>query len=247
MRDQPDAGMKIATLDIETAPAIVYSFGMYNQNHSIDQVVQDPYMLCMATKWHGEPVQFHRGENMLQEVWNVLDAADVVVHYNGQSFDVPHIRRELWMAGFKPPSPFEQVDLYKVAKKQFRFLSNKLDYIVQQLEIGQKVKHEGFALWPKVMEGDPEAWERFQQYCETDTVITEELYNRMLPWIPSHPNVLLYDESPEIKGCPKCGSGHFQSRGTRQLATGIYNQYQCQSCFGWFRDVKRLNGSTVRG
>jgi hypothetical protein len=43
--------------------------------------------------------------------------------------------------------------LEKVAKAHFRFLSNKLDYIVQYLGIGKKVEHEGFGLWRKVMAG----------------------------------------------------------------------------------------------
>lgn len=239
---------RILTIDIETAPAIVYSFGLRNQNHSIDQIIQSPYVLCFAAKWHDEDeVMFFKGDStMVLEAHRLLDEADVVVHFNGNSFDVPHLNREMWLLGLPPYSPFQPIDLLKVARKQFRFISNKLDHLVQEAGLGHKLHHSGFKMWPQVMNGDPEAWELFEEYNKTDVVLTEALYDKMLPWIPGHPNVLLYNELPGQIACPTCGSGDFQQRGTRQLATGIYQQYQCNTCGAWFRDTKRRDGSTVR-
>ena len=42
---------KILLLDIETAPAKVYSWGLFQQDHGINQVVEDGYMLCWCAKW----------------------------------------------------------------------------------------------------------------------------------------------------------------------------------------------------
>lgn len=239
--------MRILTLDIETAPAIVYSFGLHNQNHSIDQIIQSPYMLCFAAKWHDEDeVMFFKGDGMVLEAHRLLDEADMVVHFNGNSFDVPHLNREMWLLGLPPYSPFQPIDLLKVFRKQFRFISNKLDHLVQEAGLGHKLQHSGFKMWPQVMNGDPEAWKLFEEYNKTDVVLTEALYDKTLPWIPGHPNVLLYNELPGQIACPTCGSADFQQRGTRQLATGIYQQYQCNTCGAWFRDTKRRDGSTVR-
>lgn len=238
--------MKILTLDIETAPAIVYSFGLHNQNHSIDQIIQSPYMLCFAAKWHGEDeVMFFKGGGMVREAHRLLDEADVVVHFNGNSFDVPHLNREMWLLGLPPYSPFQPIDLLKVFRKQFRFISNKLDHLVQEAGLGAKLSHSGFKMWPQVMNGDPEAWKLFEEYNKTDVILTEALYDRTLPWIPNHPNVLLYEENPGQLSCPTCG-GRIHRRGERQLATGIYERYQCTECFAWSRKVKRLDGATVR-
>lgn len=238
--------MRILTLDIETAPAIVYSFGLHNQNHSIDQIIQSPYMLCFAAKWHGEDeVMFFKGGGMVREAHRLLDEADVVVHFNGNSFDVPHLNREMWLLGLPPYSPFQPIDLLKVFRKQFRFISNKLDHLVQEAGLGAKLSHSGFKMWPQVMNGDPEAWKLFEEYNKTDVILTEALYDRTLPWIPNHPNVLLYEENPGQLSCPTCG-GRIHRRGERQLATGIYERYQCTECFAWSRKVKRLDGATVR-
>lgn len=238
--------MRILTLDIETAPAIVYSFGLHNQNHSIDQIIQSPYMLCFAAKWHGEDeVMFFKGDGMVREAHRLLDEADVVVHFNGNSFDVPHLNREMWLLGLPPYSPFQPIDLLKVFRKQFRFISNKLDHLVQEAGLGAKLSHSGFKMWPQVMNGDPEAWKLFEEYNKTDVILTEALYDRTLPWIPNHPNVLLYEENPGQLSCPTCG-GRIHRRGERQLATGIYERYQCTECFAWSRKVKRLDGATVR-
>lgn len=237
---------RILTIDIETAPAILYSFGLHNQNHSIDQIIQSPYMLCFAAKWHDEDeVMFFKGDGMVQEAHKLLDEADVVVHFNGNSFDVPHLNREMWLLELPPYSPFQPIDLLKVFRKQFRFISNKLDHLVQEAGLGAKLSHSGFKMWPQVMNGDPEAWKLFEEYNKTDVVLTEKLYDRTLPWIPNHPNVLLYEENPGQLSCPTCG-GRIHRRGERQLATGIYERYQCTECFAWSRKTKRLDGATVR-
>ena len=238
---------KILTIDIETAPAIVYSFGLHNQNHSIDQIIQSPYMLCFAAKWHHEDeVMFFKGDGMVREAHRLLDEADVVVHFNGNSFDVPHLNREMWLLGLPPYSPFQPIDLLKVTRKQFRFISNKLDHLVQEAGLGHKLHHSGFTLWKQVMDGGPEAWELFEEYNKTDVILTEALYDKMLPWIPNHPNVLLYTDDPSGIACTYCGSLDYQMRGPRRLATGIYQQYQCNECGAWFRLTQRRDGSTVR-
>ena len=255
--------MKILTLDIEMAPNIVHRWQLYgNDTTALSQLVQPQEMMCAAFKWYGEEqVYFIRAPRYetidndffdaswpqgLDTLWTAVNEADAVVTYNGKKFDIPRMNTAFLEAGFKPPSPYAQIDLYQIVKKEFGFPSNKLDYITNRLLGHGKVSHQGHDLWVSAMMGDPDAWALMEEYNRGDVVITEELYDHIKGWIPNHPNVLLYDENPGLKACPKCGSSHYQSRGTRQLATGIYNQYQCQKCFGWFRDVKRVDGASVR-
>ena len=42
---------KILSLDIETAPAKVYCWGLWDQNIGINQIVEDGYVLCWCAKW----------------------------------------------------------------------------------------------------------------------------------------------------------------------------------------------------
>lgn len=171
---------------------------------------------------------------MLQSLWDLLDAADVVVHYNGNRFDIPVVNKEFLRYGFLPPSPAKQLDLYQVAKSKFRFLSNKLDYICQYLEIGKK-SDTNFQLWVDCMNGDKDAWAKMEKYNKQDVLLLEGVYNRFKPWITNHPNVGAYIGPKERPVCPNCGSEHLQRRGFAVTTTRRYQRFVCKDCGHWSR------------
>lgn len=240
--------MKILLLDIETSPNLAYVWGIWEQNINVNHMVSSSTTLCWAAKWHGrKEVMFdsvHKsGERkMLRGIHRLLDEADVVVHYNGKKFDIPTLNKEFLINNMSPPSPYKQVDMLHVARGRFRFQSNKLDYVAQQLGIGKKVSHEGFQLWVKCMEGDGPAWKRMERYNRHDVVLLEQLYDRMLPWVPHHPNHGAHDG---VSSCPNCGSEKYQRRGVAVTTTMKYPRYQCVECGGWFRGSKTLTDKRV--
>lgn len=227
--------MKILHCDIETAPNKVYTWGLYNQNVGLDQIVEPGYTLCWAAKWHNDPnVMFSSinkdGEKkMAKKVYALLEEADVVVHYNGEKFDMPTLNKEFVKFGLAPPSGYQQVDLLKVARNRFRFASNKLDFVAQYLGIGKKVAHKGMSLWNEVMKGDAEAWKTMEKYNIQDVQLLEDLYMKLLPWINNHPNYNLYTEE-ERPVCTNCGSHHVVKAGVEALKTQSYQRYRCKDC-----------------
>jgi predicted RNA-binding Zn-ribbon protein involved in translation (DUF1610 family) len=230
--------LKILFTDIETAPIEAYTWGIWQQNISLNQIIKPTYVLCYAAKWLGNKSVMYDGLNkhsgkdaskkMLQSIHKLLDEADIVCTYNGASFDIPHLNREFLKHGMLPPSPYTQVDLLKVVKNQFKLPSNKLDYIAQYIGIGSKQSHEGFGLWVKCMQGDKAAWKTMELYNKKDVTLLEDLYHKLLPWIQKHPARSTSDES-----CPVCGGNHLQKRGTATNKTGTYQRYQCQDCGSW--------------
>ena len=84
---------------------------------------------------------------MLEGIHSLLDEADAVCHYNGTKFDMPTLNKEFLVHRMTPPPPMKQIDLLRVVKSQFRFPSNKLDYVAQRLGLGKKKDHEGHTLW----------------------------------------------------------------------------------------------------
>lgn len=231
--------MKILTVDIETAPHLGYVWSLWKQNVNLAQLAEVGTVICWAARWHGDKrVLFasdhHDGhDEMLRRIWALYDEADAVVTYNGRSFDNKHLRREWVLAGLTPPASHKDIDLLTVVRKQFKFASSKLDHVVQQLGIGTKVKHPGFELWLKCLAGDPKAWALMKAYNVGDVKLTEALYDRLLPWIESHPNRALYDD--DVKGgCPRCGSADYIARGYRMTVVAKYRQYQCKQCRGYF-------------
>jgi DNA polymerase elongation subunit (family B) len=181
---------------------------------------------------------------MLGAIHDLLNDADMVVHFNGKRFDIPIINRELVVAGMSPPAPYHQVDLLSVVKRQFRFASNKLAYVSVALGLEGKMGHEGHELWTKCLAGDTDAWARMEAYNRQDVVLTEQLYKRLLPWITGHPNRRLYGTAT---GCPTCGSGDLRKEGFALTQLGRYQRYSCRGCGSWSKDSKRLEGTDVRG
>lgn len=225
-------------LDIETAPNTVYCWGLFDQNIAHEQVVESSYILCWSAKWYHdhhlqyESLQTQTKRSMLRKIHALLEEAEVVVHYNGQKFDIPTLNKEFIKLGLLPPSPYKQVDLYQVVKRMFRFESNKMTAITKQLDLGMKLKHQGFELWVGCMAGDEDCWKVMEKYNKRDVQIMEKLYTKLLPWIPNHPHQGLEN----AQACPRCGSTKgMQRRGVMTARAARYQRFQCQACGGWSR------------
>ncbi|MBD3293811.1 MAG: hypothetical protein GF393_12880 [Armatimonadia bacterium] len=238
--------MRILLIDIETAPHVVYAWGLFNQNLSPDKIAIPSYTMCWAARWVGEEEivfssLFEDGhETMIYKMYDLLDQADVVVHYNGKKFDIPTLNKEFTLLNLPPPHDYKEVDLYHLVRQRFRFASNKLDYIVQELGLGAKVKHKGMDLWTECMSGDPLAWSTMKSYNIQDVVILQNLYEYVLPWIKNHPNFGLFVDSPESPICPNCGSTHVIKSGYSYTSVGKYQRFQCKTCGKKSRARKRM-------
>src|SRR5690348_2588211 len=126
--------MRTLAIDIETSPNLADVWGLWQQNVGLNQLRESSEMLCFAAQFEDEPVQFYSSWDdgqvgMAAAAHRLLDEADAVLHYNGRRFDVPHLNREMLAAGFRPPSPFKQIDLLREVKSTFQFPSYKLAYV----------------------------------------------------------------------------------------------------------------------
>ncbi len=192
--------MKILLLDIETTPMQVYAWGLWDQNISIDQIIKPTEMLCFGARWLGQKkvtfmsVHHHGKKAMLEQLHKMMDEADVLVGWNSAAFDHKHINREFLENGLMPPSPVKDLDLMSVVKANFQFPSNKLDYVAQRLGVGAKVKHSGFSLWVKCMEGDNKAWAEMKKYQIQDVDLLVDLYDVLLPWFVGKGSVTAKDK-----------------------------------------------------
>lgn len=230
-------GIKILTIDIETRPNLAYVWGMWDQNVGLNQVEEFGTVFSWAAKWHGErKVEFasdhHDGhKKMIKRAWELIDEADAVVGYNSKAFDMKHLNREFVLAGYPPPSPYADIDLINVVRQRFKFSSNKLQHVATQLGIGSKIQHDGFDLWVRCMQNDPKAWALMKKYNVQDVRLTEEVYDRLLPWIKNHPHMGLHGGDPTA--CGRCGHYEFTKRGYRRTQTSSYTVLQCKNCGGY--------------
>lgn len=237
-------GMKILGIDIETAPHTAYVWGTRKQYINTDQMIESGRVMCWSARWFSEDdgqtvfasEYEHDHKPMIVAAWTLLDAADAVVHYNGSKFDIPMLNREFIKYDMDPPSTFKEVDLLKTARRRFKFNTNKLDNVLDELGIGRKVKHEGFQMWVKCMGGDSDAWQRMERYNRNDVDQMEDLYQRLLPWISRHPNHALYKASLDRPTCPNCGGNDLNYQGYRTTKTQKYRRLKCTDCGTWTRE-----------
>ena len=232
-----DSGMKVLVLDIETCPIEAYVWHLFGDYVSLDQVKQPTRILCWAAKWEDSDEVFicsgrtHDHEDMIMEAWDLIDEADAIIHFNGTQFDMKHLNREFVELGLAPPSPYKNIDLLRTVKRQFKFPSNKLDYVAGVLLGEHKLDTGGFGLWKRVLEDDAEAWKQMEDYNVEDVLLTERLYKRIQGWIPAHPNRALWIEDQSDPICPNCGGRHLVKRGIERPArVNAYQRYKCKDC-----------------
>lgn len=237
---QTDA--KILFLDIETAPSLGWAWAKYETN--IIDYQRDWYMLSFGYKWSTDkkvtvrglidyPLRFNADieddSALVEELWQLLDAADIIVAHNGDGFDLVKINTRFLVHGLKPPTPYKTVDTLKIARKVFAFDSNKLDDLGHYLNIGRKLPHTGFHLWKGCMSGDRKSWALMLKYNGHDVELLERLYYKIRQWAPTHPNV----NQGSTGKCPRCGSIKVQRRGFTFTALRKKQRFQCTSCSGW--------------
>lgn len=238
--------MNILFLDLETSPNLAHVWGLWQQNVAITQIEKSTEVICFGARWLGgdkvifKSVHHHGKKAMLNELHKLMDKADVLIGWNSQAFDSKHINREFIENGYLPPSPRIELDLMRVVKTNFKFPSNKLDYVAQTLGVGAKVQHSGFQLWLDCMAGNNQAWREMREYQEQDVNLLLDLYEILKPWIKNHP-------AQEFgHTCRNCGSNNLHKKGLHRTTTASYKRYQCQDCGKWTHDTRPLERNTTK-
>lgn len=244
---------KILFIDIETAPALSYLWSMWPKGGiNPEMQVERTYILGYCAKWMGDSeviTATKNDENMLDDLWHLLDASDFVCAHNGDRFDVKRVNSELLLADYSPPSPYRQIDTLKMVKRTFGFDSNRLDYLCRVLLGEGKEKHDGFATWVGCMQDDPKAWETMMHYCRKDVLLLERLYMKLRAWDKSHPNVLLSMETvPQAPACTVCGSYNVAPITDKVSATNAsrFAVFECMDCGTTLRSSHSMATTPLR-
>jgi len=242
------SNMRILILDIETSPNLVWVWGLFNQFININQIVQPTFVMSWAARWHGQKtVHFRKytDSDFLTKIWDLLNEADAVVHYNGKKFDIPHLNREFLENTLIAPSNYFEIDLLTIVKGRFKFPSNKLAYVAERILGEGKIKTGGFGLWTACLNDEAWAWAKMKQYNIQDVVVTDKLYTKLKGWIKNHPNHGLYIEDQDNPICRNCGSDSVKENGNEYDTTGVfaYKRYRCNECGANLRGREAVKGS----
>lgn len=189
-----------------------------------------------AWLWEGEGKVHHitwdEGDDraVCEKLAGLLNEADEIVGHNSDKFDIPWIRTRCAFHGIFVRPDLVGVDTLKLARKAFRFNSNKLSYITEFLGLDTKI-HVDYELWKRVvLNHEAAALKLMVKYCKNDVRITADLYKKLVPYgkIKTHAGVVA---GLSRASCPQCASVSCQRRGYRVTASGTKSQIMsCNEC-----------------
>ncbi len=249
----PVGKARVLIFDIETAPILAHVWGLWENNVGLSQMIADWHVLSWSAKWLDAPegeVMYMDQRNapkvendkvILEEIWELLNEADVVITQNGKSFDQRKLNARFLSNKLGPTSSFKHIDTKLLAQKHFNLPSYKLEYMTEKFCVKyKKLKHKefpGHELWRECLIGNVKAWDEMELYNKHDVLALEELYNVFAPWETSV-NFNLFTDSEEHV-C-KCGSKDQIKNGFYYTNVGKFQKYRCKGCKAETRDRHNL-------
>lgn len=238
---------RILLWDLETAPAVSYTWGRWKQNIGGNQIVQEGYILCWAARFldetevHYDALPYHKtaykkdptnDSRIVDSLRRLMESADIILAYNGDGFDVKWLNAQLAKYQLPPISPQKTIDPLKYAKRQFRFPSNRMDEVAKYLGIEQRKDKMDFNDWRGCMNGNPASWEKMVNYNCQDLEVMEQVYLRLRPYVKGHPNLAMYEDFPgdAQNKCPKCNSSMLVKNGYWVTNISKFRRYKCSDC-----------------
>lgn len=243
---------KVLLIDLETAPCKMYGWSLWNQNFGLNQIESEWFILSYSAKWLGSDEVLYKDlkgkvhteddSELLEDLWNLMDEASIVVGQNHRKFDIKKLNARLIMNGYKPYSPVKTEDTLDIAKRKFGFTSNKLEWLTDKLCVEFKKQTHGsfagFELWKQCLLENEEAWEEMKEYNIYDVLSLEELWLKLRCWDDRSVNYALYLDDTHLR-CT-CGSTNLSENGYSYTSLSKFQQYQCQDCGSFVRGRKNL-------
>lgn len=240
-------GPRILTLDLERIPGefkrrIWHPRDLQRLNwlHP-DQWISLPSIVCAGAKWWGEDRPLFAAtwqqpddpHHVIRRCHEWISKADILITYNGRKADEKWLRSEWVVAGMPPPKPYKSVDLYVTARRQFDFESKSLDHLCTRLGLENKSGHYDADEALAAHGGNRAAQRNLRTYNLQDVSITEQVADRLGPWLTDWPHVGLYNQQERC--CWRCGGEELTQDGYTPALSNTYALLQCQDCRAWNR------------
>lgn len=232
-------GPRVLLLDIENSPYQVFT---WDNNPRVpishQNIVKNAEMLSAAWKWLGEDKVYSKmvrvggdDKELTKELQWVIAQADAVVAHFGNGHDIPWIAGRCLYHGLGPLKPVIQIDTWQIAKRKFKLFNNKLAYLAEHLGLPQKLDTD-FDLWKKVMNGNREARAYMLKYNRQDVLTLEEVFKRIIPFVPAQLNHALFaeDDVTASRTCPTCGKDKLKRVGYGYTRANIKINLKCMEC-----------------
>ena len=227
--------------DIETSPNEVYAWSIGRKiSVGHESIKKERAIICICYKWENEDkvhsLTWKKGDDatMVYNFYDVIKKADEVIGHNSDNFDIKWFKTRCLYHGIKTMPKLTTIDTLKIARKEFKLNSNKLDYIGQFTKLGSKINTGGFELWKKIIENnDKQALEDMVKYCVNDVILLERVYKAFQGFSDKKTHMGVHLGNDKFS-CPNCGSTNLKLSKTRISALGTVRlQYQCNKCHNY--------------
>lgn len=231
---------RILIYDLEVSPLQTSTYSIWESNAL--WVDREWYLFSVSWKWLGEKRTHCKAltdypnfkkditddKELVKLTWELLNEADIVIAHNADAFDNKKANARIAFYGMTPPAPYKTVDTLRVARRYFKFTSNRLDDLCQFLGIGEKMETpKGLA--KRCVQGERKAFKIMKDYNKMDVIILENLYLKLLPWINNHPPRGTMEGRPDH--CDNCGYDKMHQHTKKTYAKrGWKQQYKCPNC-----------------
>lgn len=249
---------RILVFDLETSAATVLAFGRNKQFISDDAIVSEGgKILTAAWKWLGEEdvhyyanideIVMEDDSSVCAVLWELFEEADAVVAHNALKFDVKVLRTRCLANGYPALPTVKILDTLIMAKKNFRFPTNRLNTLAEYFGFGSKNDTGGISLWRDVQDGDENALEKMIDYNVQDVLLLEKVYIALRSYGHSGStfNHGHYSEGKEV--CPVCGSDSIEPTGRKvSTAVSVFEEVRCGGCGSVHRRRQAINTKDQR-
>lgn len=230
-------------VDIETAPYEAYVWRTGKQFVSHDSLKwghRDGNIICVCYKW-GHEKKVHSIEwnqngdkELVEKLVPVLIEADEIIAQNGDRFDIPYINTRIVANKLEAAPIWKTVDTLVIARKRFRFPSNRLDALGHFL-LGEGKIRTDFKMWVDIKENDcTKAMAKMVRYCKKDVVLLQRVYEEIGAFHKPKTHVGV-STGGEKWTCAHCGSQDVSKSKLRYTAAGTPQyQMQCNNCHKYY-------------
>ena len=242
-------GARVTFIDVETAPAIVAAFNRYDVNLTQKHILKEGGWL-ISIAWADSsgkveslvlnPDEAIRADDfrIACKLQRVIDNTDILVGHNIKKFDWKVIKTCLLRNGLVLTHQPKIVDTLEIARRNFKFASNKLGDLGVILGI-DTVKGDpgGIETWIACTEGNSKALTKMKVYNEGDVELLRKVYNKIIAWSNQLPNQNLYSKYG-IQGCTNCGSSEVYPTSNKvSTPSKLHVEHMCASCGHLMRET----------
>ncbi len=193
MKKEGEEPQRILIYDLEVSPNIGFFWQTGNRlSIGPDSIIHERAIICIAYKWLGEEkvhcIKWNKGNDkeLCKKFAKVIEQSTHTIAHNGDNFDQKWFMARCIFHGINTSKfTYRKIDTLKIARRLFRFNSNKLDYIGKYLGLGQKKDTGGFQTWKDiVLRNSTKAMSTMVYYCKGDVELLEKVYNKLNKYLP---------------------------------------------------------------